>query len=206
MPIYGIQIDRRNPEYSLDDFTFWLPQFKSFMQTKEGLTYFNNLYPIANQKILYSIFGVDWQYAMGLCIAHYMYLIAHQAEKGDQFTSLGDIAGGGTPVGVLTSASIGGFSKSYDFARTMLSTEDAFFWNQSAFGQQLMALFTSKTQVCMFVANKEVGYLPPDGPGYDRIDRPTWGSHRQPGIPDPNSRPQTCDSFNQFSGCGPHKH
>ena len=122
MALIGIQIDKNNPEYSIQDFKFWMPQYSKYASTDEGLAAFNNLYPIANSKIFYSIYGVDWKYAMSLCIAHYLQLIANQlgAPSGD---TLEEIAGGGTIKGVLSSASIGSFSKTYDLNYTTLDSE-----------------------------------------------------------------------------------
>ena len=150
MAIIGITVDRQNPEYTITDFTFWMPQFKNFMNTEEGQTYFNNLYPIANNKIFYSIFGTDWKLAMSYAIAHYATLIAQQQQtpSGD---SLSQIAGGGATKGVIASATIGGFSKSYDLTKTMLDTPDALFWNQTSYGSSLMALLKTKAVPSIFV-------------------------------------------------------
>ena len=116
MALIGIQIDRHNPDFTVADFTFWMPQYKSYMNTTDGQTAFNNLYEIANGKIFHSIYGIDWKYAMSLCIAHYLTLIANQlgAPSGN---TLEGIAGGGAYKGILSSATIGGFTKSFDFLR-----------------------------------------------------------------------------------------
>lgn len=94
MALVGIQLDRKNPPYSIADFTFWMPQFKEFMTTDEGKTMFDNLYEMANSKIFKSIYGADWKLAMSYCIAHYATLIAQQDQMpaGD---TLDSIAGGG---------------------------------------------------------------------------------------------------------------
>ena len=143
MALIGINLDKKNPEFTISDFTFWMPQYKNFMATEEGLTYFNNLYPIANNKIFYSIFGTDWKLAMSYCIAHYATLIAQQdqAPSGD---TLAGIAGGGVTRGVLTGASVGGFNKTYDLNKTMLDSAEALFWNQTSYGASLMALLKTK--------------------------------------------------------------
>lgn len=150
MSVIGLATNTKNPIYSINDFTFWMPIFKKYMSTEAGVTMFNNLYPIADDRILYSVFGTDWKYAMSLCIAHYAWLIAAQ-EQTPSGDSLASIFGGGVVSGVLSSASIGSFSKSYSLEYTMLTDEDAFFWNQSKFGQQLYALFKTKTIAKIFV-------------------------------------------------------
>ena len=140
MAIIGINIDKRNPSYTKADFLFWMPQFTKVENID---TLFDNLYPIANAKIFYSIYGTDWKLAMSLCIAHYATLIGNNTQL-PQGTSLANIAGGGTTKGVLQSATIGGFSKTYDLDRSMISGEEAIWWNSTSYGAQLMALLKTK--------------------------------------------------------------
>ena len=142
MALIGIQLDRKNPEFTSADFTFWMPQFKNYIATPEGQTAFNNLYEIANNKIFKSIYGTDWKLAMSLCIAHYLTLISNQLQAPAGNTLQG-IAGGMTH-GVLSSATVGGFSKSYDLSKTMVDEDEALFWNQTSFGAELMALLKTK--------------------------------------------------------------
>lgn len=143
MAIIGIQIDRKNPAFTKADFTFWMPQYKSYLETSDGQAAFENLYEIANNKIFKSIYGSDWKYAMSLCIAHYLTLVANQvqAPSGD---TLQGIAGGGTIKGLLSSASVGGFNKSYDLDKTVMSNDESKFWNLTSFGAMLMALLKTK--------------------------------------------------------------
>lgn len=143
MALIGIQLDRKNPEFTSDDFAFWMPQYAAFLKTEEGKRYFDKLYPLVNNKIFVSIFGTDWELAMSYAIAHYLTLIANQLQTpaGD---SLEGIAGGGVTKGVLSSMSVGAFSKSYDIDKTMLSEDEALFWNQTSYGAALMALLKTK--------------------------------------------------------------
>lgn len=143
MAIIGITLDRKNPSFTVDDFVFWMPQYKAFMETEEGQKYFNKLYTLANNKIFKSIYGTDWELAMSYALAHYLTLIANQ-EQAPSGDSLQGIAGGGSIRGVLSSASVGGFSKSYDIDKTVLSEDEALFWNQTSYGAALMALLKTK--------------------------------------------------------------
>ena len=142
MAIIGIQLNRENPEFTSDDFIFWMPQYSKFIATVEGQKYFNKIYTLVNNKIFYSIFGSDWELAMSYAIAHYFTLIAKQmqAPSGD---TLQGIAGGATH-GVLSSMSVGSFSKTYDLDKSMLTEDEAMFWNQTSFGAALMALLKTK--------------------------------------------------------------
>lgn len=157
MAIIGINTDKSNPMFKISDFTTWMPQYKNFMKTIDGLKMFNNLFDIANQKIFYSIFGSDWKLAVSYCIAHYLTLIANQlgAPSGD---SLETIAGGGNIKGVLSSASIGNFNKQYDIDKTVLSSDEALFWNQSSYGASLMALYKTKAVPSIFVVTTDQPY------------------------------------------------
>lgn len=142
MAIIGIQLNRENPEFTSDDFAFWMPQYSKFIATTEGQKHFDKIYKLVNNKIFYSIFGSDWELAMSYAIAHYLTLIANQmqAPSGD---TLQGIAGGATH-GVLSSMSVGSFSKSYDLSKSMLSEDEAMFWNQTSYGAALMALLKTK--------------------------------------------------------------
>lgn len=142
MAIIGIQLNRHNPEFTIADFTFWMPQYKQYLATEDGQTAFNNLYEIANDKIFKSIYGADWKLAMSLCIAHYLMLIANQVQAPSGNTLQG-IAGGATH-GVLSNMSVGEFSKTYDLRMTMVDDKEAMFWNQTSYGSQLMALLKTK--------------------------------------------------------------
>lgn len=140
MAIIGINLDRRNPSFTKEDFLFWQPQFTKLQNLD---TLFDNLYPIANNKIFYSIYGTDWKFAMSLCIAHYATLIGNNTQL-PQGSTLASIAGGGTTKGVLQTASIGEFSKTYDLDRSMISGEEAIWWNSTSYGAQLMGLLKTK--------------------------------------------------------------
>lgn len=146
MAIIGVDLDRENPEYHIDDFLFWMPHFKNVMSDK----HFTKLHNIANQRIYKSIWGVDWEYAMSLCIAHYMELVAsnHRLPVATNFHSL---SGGNSFKGTISSMSVGSFSKSVDLGNSVLSNEDAFFWNQTSYGASLMALYKTKSIPSIFV-------------------------------------------------------
>lgn len=150
MSVIGIQLDTQNPEFTKCDFSLWMPQFKQFLATQEGDKYFEKLYKLANSKIFYSIFGCDWELAMSYCIAHYLTLIAQQ-QQAPVGNTLQEISGGGTTKGVLSSMTVGSFSKSYDLGKTMLDEDEAMFWNQTSYGTSLMALLKTKAIPSIFV-------------------------------------------------------
>lgn len=150
MAIIGVDLDRKNPDYHIDDFLFWMPHFKEVMNEK----HFNKLKDIANQRIYKSIWGVDWEYAMSLCVAHYMELVAanHRIPVAKDFNSL---SGGSSFKGTVSSISIGSFSKSVELDKSVLGSEDAYFWNQTSYGASLMALYKTKSVPSIFVITEE---------------------------------------------------
>lgn len=154
MAIRGIELDRTNPKFYRKDFVFWMPHFKNYINTEDGLYSFEKLKAIANQKIYKSIFGTDWEYAMSLCIAHYLHLIGER-ERTFSGSSLQDALQGGTHKGILSSANIGGFSKSLSFSETMIDSDETKFWNQSAYGTELMTLYKTKAVPSIFVVTME---------------------------------------------------
>jgi hypothetical protein len=154
MAIRGIELNRNNPKFLRADFVFWMPQFKNYINTNDGLTNFNKLREIANQRIYKSIFGADWEYAMSLCIAHYFKLIGDR-EKAIAGATLSEALVGSSHQGILTSASIGGFNKTLEFESTMINSDEAKFWNLSDFGKNLMVLYKTKAVPSMFVVTME---------------------------------------------------
>ena len=142
MAFIGIQLDRTNPAFSSEDFVFWMPQYAKFIATEDGQRYFNKIYSLVNNKIFKSIFGSDWELAMSYGIAHYLTLIANQIEAPSGDTLQG-IAGGATH-GVLSSMTVGSFSKTYELDKSMVSENEALFWNQTSYGAALMALLKTK--------------------------------------------------------------
>lgn len=157
MAIIGISLDRTNPKFTIDDFTFWMPQYTKFLATEKGQKYFEKLYSVANKKVFHSIFGTDWELAMSYVIAHYLTLIANRlgAPSGD---SLESIAGGGNIQGVLSSASVGNFSKQYDIDKTITAETDALFWNQTSYGAAYWALLKTKAiPTIMVVTSNPIG-------------------------------------------------
>lgn len=196
MAIIGIDLDRKNPPYgnapkdekgrrpyNLAEFLVWMKNYKNYYImdknpesdnylmgdiTTEGGAEFNALYALANEKIFYSIFGTDWYYAMSLCIAHYSYLINIQSTVPTGNTG-STITGGGVTRGLMTSASIGGFTKSYDMQYTALTDDSIKFWNQSSYGTSLVALLKTKAIPSIMVVTN--GELIPGNPSFNNTNR-----------------------------------
>lgn len=150
MAVIGIQTNKRNPEFTIAQFCVWFPQFKKFLATEDGTAMWNVVYPIANETIFKSIYGSLWSRAISLMIAHLMTLIAleNKAPVGDDLAS---IAGLGDTAGVISSASVGGFSVSYELSKTMSEEEEAKWYNLTKFGAELYALMKTRHIATIFV-------------------------------------------------------
>lgn len=144
--LIGVELDKKNPEFDINDFLFWMPQFSKVINQ----TNFNKLKEIANNKIYKSIYGSDWEYAMSLCIAHYLELLA-QNHRIYQANNFNELSGGSNYKGVMTSMSVGAFSKSIEVDKTLVTSEESFFWNQTSYGASLMALYKTKAVPSIFV-------------------------------------------------------
>jgi hypothetical protein len=162
MALVGLQTDTRNPDYTIDEFTFWIPEMSKFIHTERGMKYFNKLYQIANEKVFFSVFGANWEQAISLYIAHQLALIVKRARNarnaGDTLESL---AGDSNPTGVLSGMSVGNFNKQYDFSLTTSDREEALYYNQTAYGQGFYALLKNMSLPSVFVVTQGDPLNPP---------------------------------------------
>ena len=94
---------------------------------------------------------------MSLCIAHYATIIGNQQQIAPGST-LSSIAGGGVTKGVLASASVGSFNKTYDIDKSIINDKNAVWWNSTSYGAQLMALYSTKPVPSIFVVTSD--YVP----------------------------------------------
>lgn len=159
--IFGISLDRKNPAYTKQDMLLWMPKLRPFLETEDGDAIFNMLYEVANEQIFYSIWGSKWKYAMALCIAHYLILIAKNGVNGNVGDDLASVASLDTYPGILSSMTVGSFSKSYDLTKTTIDTDDAKWWNLTSPGAQLMAMFKTTAAPSIFVVT------PTPGPSFE---------------------------------------
>lgn len=150
MSVIGIQTNKQNPEFTVAQFAVWFPQFKKFLDTDDGRSMWGVVYPIANETIFKSVYGALWSRAISLMIAHLMTLIAleNKVPAGDELAS---IAGLGDTAGVISSATVGGFSVSYELSKTMSEEEEAKWYNLTKFGAELYALMKTRHIPTIFV-------------------------------------------------------
>ena len=154
MALIGLQTDTHNPEYTIQQFLIWQPQFKAFFESPDGQAYWDELYPIANSSIFKSIWGNKWSLAMSYMIAHLLTLIAinMQAPAGDDLAS---IAGLKATQGVISSASVGSFQVTYEIDKTMCEGDEAKWYNLTKFGAMLYALMKTRHLPAIFVVTSD---------------------------------------------------
>lgn len=145
-----------NPAFTIEQFTVYIPEMAWFLATEKGIQMFNTYKPIADQKVYHIAWGPEWEYGMSLCIAHYIKLWAVGASQSDngRDTTMTGLASLGQPRGMITSLSVGGVSKSYDFTNTVVAKgADSAFWNRTDYGQLFYALLFVKTPFALGVAS-----------------------------------------------------
>lgn len=151
MPVFGLPKNTRNPEFKDVIFSMWCPEFKAYLEKPENKAKYeyikNNL---ANKRIKKAMFGSDWEYAMSMCIAFYLALMVEAENAGSP--SLSRLAENSNPKGLVNSYTVGSLSKSMDFEKIMLTSEEAMFWNQNKYGVKLFACAKNHGTLTMAVA------------------------------------------------------
>jgi hypothetical protein len=124
--------------YTLDMFKEDFPQF--YDEPGDPLippNMLNLFLAMANASVLEDKWFEKWRWAMGMYIAHYgtLYLESYRpfSENAQQAAQAGEITG------QVQSASLGDASVSYDTSAAVAATERWGTWNDTIYGQQLVA-------------------------------------------------------------------
>jgi len=126
------------------------PQFtqkttESDTETSETVTTYVSLVPpfilqqfivMANAAIQEQRWFEKWRWAMGLHIAHYVTLYLRMYSDGSPTTQAA--ADSGALIGIVSSASLGDASVSYDTRALVAATEKWGAWNSTSYGQLLV--------------------------------------------------------------------
>lgn len=151
MPVFGLPSNKSNPEFKDVIFEMWCPEFKAYLRKPENKVKYEYVKKeLANKRVKKSCFGSDWEYAMSMCIAFYLALMIEAENKGTP--SLSRLAEDLSPKGRVDSYSVGQLSKSMNFESTMLTSEEALFWNQNKYGVKLFACAKTHGTLTMAVA------------------------------------------------------
>ena len=129
-----------NPEYTQAMFSATFPVFKFVTEedhTGIPVPVFNLFKAMADKTIKYDRYKGQWEYLMGLYIAHYLtlYLQTQSGTPGAQAALQGAL-----PRGVAQSKSVDGLSISYDFMDMANDLARYGTYKLTAYGQQLATL------------------------------------------------------------------
>lgn len=136
-------IDGQQGAYTTSMFIEDYPPFKS-KTTGECLvpvSMMNTFLAMANDIVSPDRWGESWRLAIGLFVAHYATLYLKTIQNNpDGSSNLASAAASGQMFGVVTSASLGDASVSYDTSAATNLTTNWGQWNLTAYGQQYASL------------------------------------------------------------------
>jgi len=128
--------------YTADMFNNDFPQFREKPEPdKTGNSFLpphilDSFIAMANEAIQEARWFEKWRWAMGLYIAHYATLYLRAFSEGSSSTQAA--AGSGALIGVVSSASLGDSSVTYDTRALVAATEKWGAWNSTSYGQLLV--------------------------------------------------------------------
>lgn len=135
-----------DPLYTKEDFLEDYPIFTEKNEDIDPPTYIS-LVPdtilqvfidMANEAVTQDCYGTSWRYAIGLFVAHYVYLYLLTYYDGSPTGDIGGVIGGGSSVGTLSKAQLGDSSIAYD--TNSINQGNLGTWNLTIYGQQFVSL------------------------------------------------------------------
>lgn len=119
------------------------PQFKK-QGTETGFvpdSILNQFIRMANNTVSPDRWFESWRFACGLFVAHFITLYLRQ-NKGntDGSSTAGQVADSGAIIGIVSSASLGDASVSYDTSAATQATQNWGQWNLTTYGQQYASI------------------------------------------------------------------
>lgn len=128
-----------NPSYTIEMFKATFPVFKVGVADSDAIPEpaFNLFKAMADKTIKFDRYKGQWEYLMGLYIAHYLtlYLQTQSGVPGVQAALQGAL-----PKGIAQSKSVDGLSISYDFMDMASDLSGYGTYKLTAYGQQLATL------------------------------------------------------------------
>lgn len=124
-----------NPAYDSTDFLAAFPQFGGDVTTSDQINYYIAL---SNAMLQQARWGDLWQYAMGLCTAHFLTL-ALQVQSGSATPTEAAVIAAAQNKGTVASKSVGDVSVSYQFT-ALDNYKDWGGFLLTAYGTQLATL------------------------------------------------------------------
>lgn len=129
--------------YTLAMFFEDFPQFKK-AGTDAGFipdAIINTFIAMANNTVSMERWGEAWRFACGLFVAHYATMYLRQNKGNDTGSATAaQAADSGALIGIVSSASLGDASVSYDTSTATQATANWGQWNLTTYGQQYASL------------------------------------------------------------------
>ena len=137
-------VDGVQGSYTLAMFYEDFPQFKKEGTESEGFVppaLMNLFITMCNNTVSETRWEEMWRFACGLFVAHYVtaYLRQNQGNV-DGSKSAAQVADSGALLGIVSSASLGDASVSYDTSQVTMATQNWGQFNLTAYGQQYASL------------------------------------------------------------------
>jgi len=134
-------------DYTAEYFQTDFPQFYNKTEDGEGAVTYTELLPssilqqfidLANDSVVPSRWGTQWRYAAGLFVAHWAALYLKTYADGSHNGAA--VAANAEHSGIVSSASMGDTSISYDNSAVNAGTEKWGEWNATQYGSQLATM------------------------------------------------------------------
>jgi hypothetical protein len=130
--------------YTLAMFYEDFPQFKKENTESEGFvpsTLMNMFIAMCNQTVSQARWEEMWRFACGLFVAHYVTAYLRQSRGNvDGSKSAAQVADSGALLGIVSSATLGDASVSYDTSNVTQATQNWGQFNLTSYGQQYASL------------------------------------------------------------------
>lgn len=125
-----------NPDYTIDDFLAFFPQFTGLVDNSFVLDQF---IAMANTVVLEARWFEQWKFGMALFIAHWLTLYLQSANGGPDATAA-QVIGAAQVRGLQTSKSVDSLSVSYDVNVLVQGIEGWGMWKSTSYGMQFITI------------------------------------------------------------------
>lgn len=140
----GIPTLGKNPEFSRETFSIFIPKLKEWVYSENNKAMLDKIVDMCNAKINKSVWLEDFDYAFSLAVAHHICIMDIEYTQ-----SIGaDTMAGG----IMNSRSVGGISYNYDTSHMMSENPAYSFWQRTGYGNQLLNLMLARGWVGIIIS------------------------------------------------------
>lgn len=142
----NICLRKNKSTYTIEDFFEKYPQFWKKDDTTDPPTYepwipipiMQEVIDVANTLVSECMWGDSWKFAMGLVVAHFLWLI--QQSYSDGSDNPWDIVDGGAASSITRQETLGDATIAFDNNLSLSGIEGYGSWTESAYGRQYITL------------------------------------------------------------------